>query len=44
MFHRLFGAVRAAPMLADLAPVARDWRPDVVVHDAAELAGPTWRR
>ena len=24
MFHRLFGVVRAAPMLADLAPVARD--------------------
>ena len=40
MFHRLFAEVRAAPMLADLGPVAREWRADVVVHDAAELAGP----
>ncbi|MGH9280753.1 MAG: glycosyltransferase [Acidimicrobiales bacterium] len=40
MFPRLFGAVRAGPMLDDLLPVARDWRPSLVVHDAAELAGP----
>lgn len=27
-------------MLAGLTPVAQDWRPDLVVSDAAELAGP----
>ncbi|HUP71595.1 MAG TPA: glycosyltransferase [Acidimicrobiales bacterium] len=40
MFHRLFGTVRAAPMLADLMPTAREWSPTVVVCDAAEFAGP----
>jgi UDP:flavonoid glycosyltransferase YjiC (YdhE family) len=40
MFPRLFGSVRAAPMLDDLAPVARAWSPGLVVNDAAELAGP----
>ena len=40
MFGKLFGAVAAPPMLADLAPVALDWRPDLIVADAAELAGP----
>jgi UDP:flavonoid glycosyltransferase YjiC (YdhE family) len=40
MFGKLFGALMAPPMLAGLSPVARDWRPDLVVSDAAELAGP----
>lgn len=40
MFPGMFGAVRAAPMLADLSPVARDFRPDVVVNDQADFAGP----
>lgn len=40
MFPRLFGTVRARPMLDGLLPVARRWRPDLLVHDAAELAGP----
>ena len=40
MFPRLFGTVRAGPMLADLLPVVRGWRPQLVVHDAAELAAP----
>ena len=40
MFPRLFGAVRAGPMLNDLMPVATDFGPDVIVHEAGELAGP----
>ena len=40
MFAKLFGASHAPLMLEGLAPVARDWRPDLVVSDAAELAGP----
>jgi UDP:flavonoid glycosyltransferase YjiC (YdhE family) len=39
MYPRIFGD--AAPvMLGDLLPVVRDWRPDLVLHDAAEFAGP----
>lgn len=40
MFPRLFGDVRAGPMLAGVLPVARDWGPSLVVSEAAELAGP----
>jgi len=40
MFPLVFGAVRAAPMLADLIPIAEKWRPDLVVNDATEFAGP----
>jgi hypothetical protein len=40
MFPRYFGAVRAAPMLADLLPIAADWAPSLVVRDASEFAGP----
>jgi UDP:flavonoid glycosyltransferase YjiC (YdhE family) len=40
MFPRLFGAVRAEAMLADLLPVARAYSPDLLVSDAAEFAGP----
>ena len=40
MFPRLFGTIRAAALLTDLAPVARAWTPDLVVNDAAEFAGP----
>lgn len=39
MFGKLFGAMTAPHMLAGLAPVAREWRPDLVVADAAEFAG-----
>lgn len=39
MFGKLFGAIAAPAMLADLVPVALDWRPDLVVSDAAEFAG-----
>jgi UDP:flavonoid glycosyltransferase YjiC (YdhE family) len=40
MFSKLFGAVMAPAMLADVAPVALDWGPDLVVSDVSELAGP----
>ncbi len=39
MFAKLWGAIAAPEMLAGLVPVARDWRPDLVIADAAELAG-----
>lgn len=39
MFGKLFGAMAAPHMLAGLAPVAREWRPDLVVADAAEFTG-----
>ncbi|HKY76898.1 MAG TPA: glycosyltransferase [Acidimicrobiia bacterium] len=40
MFPRLFGEAFAPPMLADLASIARDWDPAVIICDAAEFAGP----
>lgn len=40
MFPRYFGEVRAAPMLADLLPLATDWSPSIIVRDASEFAGP----
>lgn len=40
LFGKVFGAVAAPALLADLLPLAREWRPDLVVSDAAELAGP----
>lgn len=39
MFPRLFGSAAAA-MFADLLPVAAGWRPDLIVHEAAEFAAP----
>jgi UDP:flavonoid glycosyltransferase YjiC (YdhE family) len=39
MFPRLFGTVRAPQMLMDLLPIVRDWRPDLIIHEAAEFAG-----
>ena len=39
MFGKLFGAIMAPAMLADMVPVALEWRPDLVVTDAAEFAG-----
>ena len=40
MFPRLFGPIRAGPMLDDLLPIARDWKPSLLVSEQAELAGP----
>jgi len=39
LFGKLFGALATPPMLEGLEPVAREWRPDLVVADAAEFAG-----
>jgi len=40
MFRVLFGEVSARPMFDDLLPLATEWRPDVILHDPAELAAP----
>lgn len=40
MFGRIFGGLAAPAMLRDLSPIVADWPPDLVVHDAAEFAGP----
>ena len=40
LFAKVFGTVRTGPMLADLLPIAEAWEPTLVVHDAAEFAGP----
>jgi len=39
LFGKLFGALATPPMLEGLEPVARDWRPHLVVADAADFAG-----
>src|SRR4051812_28541305 len=38
LFPRIFGSVAMAPMLADLRRIVADDKPDLIVHDAAELA------
>ena len=40
LFAKIFGPERAAPMLEDLLPLAREWSPSVMVCEQAELAGP----
>lgn len=40
MYPRLFGAGLTPPMVADLLPLARRWRPDLLVHENGELATP----
>jgi UDP:flavonoid glycosyltransferase YjiC (YdhE family) len=40
VFPRMFGAALAPPMARDLLALARDWRPDLLVHDQAERAAP----
>ena len=39
MFGKIFGAAAAPQILPKLVRVALDWRPDLVVADAAEFAG-----
>src|SRR5207245_3429187 len=39
MFGKIFGAIAAPQILSELVPVALDWRPHLVVADAAEFAG-----
>lgn len=40
VFPRMFGAALTPPMVKDLTAIARAWRPDLLVHEQAELAGP----
>ena len=35
----LFGGVRVEPMLLDLERHIRTWKPDLLIHDSAEMAG-----
>jgi UDP:flavonoid glycosyltransferase YjiC (YdhE family) len=39
MFGKLFGAMATPPMLEGLEPVAHEWRPHLIVTDAADFAG-----
>jgi UDP:flavonoid glycosyltransferase YjiC (YdhE family) len=40
LFSIVFGPLRAGPMLADLMPIVADWRPQLLICEQAELAGP----
>lgn len=40
MFPRLFGTIAAPSMLRDLLPIVDGWTPDIIVHEAGELAAP----
>ncbi len=37
---RMLAGVAAPPRAADLVPIVREWRPDLVVHDETELGAP----
>ena len=39
-FSKIFGTPSAAPMLEELLPLAREWKPDLMVCEQLELAGP----
>lgn len=39
-FPTMFGAARARPMLSALLPVVDEWRPDLLIHEQGEFAGP----
>ena len=39
-FPHIFGAWATPAMTAQLLPLAREWRPNLLVHEAAELASP----
>jgi len=40
VFPRMFGEALTPPMAEDLARIAREWRPDLLLHEHAELAAP----
>lgn len=40
LFPCMFGETFAPPMVADLLPLARRWRPDLIIHEQGELAAP----
>src|SRR5690242_9398648 len=39
IYPGVFGGVRIEPMLADLERIIPEWRPDLLIHDSAELTG-----
>jgi UDP:flavonoid glycosyltransferase YjiC (YdhE family) len=39
-FPTMFAASATPRMLADLLPIVVDWRPDLIIHEPAELAAP----
>jgi UDP:flavonoid glycosyltransferase YjiC (YdhE family) len=38
-YSGMFGRVRAPAMLRDLVPLVTAWQPDLLIHDAGEMAG-----
>jgi UDP:flavonoid glycosyltransferase YjiC (YdhE family) len=40
VFPRMFGAALTPPMVDDLLPLAKQWGPDLLIHEQAELAAP----
>ncbi len=40
VYPRMFGELLTPPMLVDLLPLARDWQPDLLIHEHGELASP----
>jgi UDP:flavonoid glycosyltransferase YjiC (YdhE family) len=40
VFPRMFGEALTPPMARDLVALTRDWVPDLIVHENAELAAP----
>ncbi|HEX5087655.1 MAG TPA: glycosyltransferase [Nocardioides sp.] len=40
VFPRMFGSALTPRMVEDLLPLAREWQPDLLVHEHAELAAP----
>ncbi len=40
MYPHLFGELLTPLMVADLLPLAREWRPDLMIHEHGELASP----
>lgn len=39
-FPKMFGVARTRPMLDALLPVVNEWRPDLLIHEQGEFAGP----
>ncbi|MEO5665317.1 MAG: glycosyltransferase [Nocardioides sp.] len=40
MFPAMFGELLTPPAVADLLPLAREWKPDLMIHEHGELASP----
>ncbi len=40
VYPSMFGELLTPPMAADLLPLAREWQPDLMVHEHGELASP----